>query len=218
MNTFSIVEFDYRNTKQIEAISSIHQDVLPDSFVVKMGNLFMKKFYYRTLPKLGYLKCFLAKLDDRYVGIIVTNKKPFSLIRSALPTNFFSIGWIIFLSIILDPRRLAVLVDLLRYKPDPLLKQYEDTGEFFEILTIGVVKEHRNLVLTNGQKISHVLLHHAVAYYNALKFNRITGQILKENKSALGFYAKYSAEFVQSSVREHGVILNLPIEKIVVSR
>jgi ribosomal protein S18 acetylase RimI-like enzyme len=213
MNEISIVKFDAGNQKQMDVMASIHRAVLPDSFVVLMGNTFMKKFYYNVLPRLGYLNCFLAELNNEYVGIIVTNKKPFSLIRSSIPYHFFRITWVMVLALISNPKRIKVVIDLLKYKPDPLLKTFEDTGTAFEILTIGVLEEYRSVSVGN-RKISHLLLGHIVDYYKKENYNKITGQILKSNKSALGFYSKYNASFIQSSVRDYGVILDLDINNI----
>jgi hypothetical protein len=102
----------------------------------------------------------------------------------------------------------------MKYRADPLLKIFEDSGSAFDILTIGVIEEYRNLVIKDNLKFSHLLLKHTVDYYKDKGYNRRTGQILKCNKSGLGFYAKYDADFIQSSVREFGVILDLPIDKV----
>lgn len=209
-----IVQFDPDDREQMALITRIHAAVLPDSFVVQMGDVFMKSFYYKTLPKMGYLNCFLAKYQGRYVGMIVTNIKPFSLIRSAIPSNFFRVSLVMAASLILRPARVKVLLDLMKYKPDPLLKKFEDSGTAFEILTIGVLEEYRNVVLRNKMKISHALLNHAVQFYESRNYSRITGQILKSNKSALGFYTKYNAVYIQSSVRDVGVILDLDIQNV----
>lgn len=216
MEKISIVDFNPDDADQMNVIAEIHKSVLPDSFVVMMGEMFMKKFYYKVLPKLNYLKCFLAFYDNRYVGMIVTNKKPYSLIRSAIPHHFFLIGWVMVVAVITDLRRIGVIIDLMKYKPDPLLKKFEDTGTAFEILTIGVIEKYRSITLSNNIKISHLLLKHAVDDYKSKKYDTITGQILKLNKGALGFYTKYQANFIQSSVRDYGVILELPIKNVVI--
>lgn len=215
MDQVIIIEFNPSDQEQMDVIVDIHGSVLPDSFVVLMGRIFMKKFYYKVLPQLGYLTCFLAKYENQFVGMIVTNKKPFSLIRSAIPHHFFRICWVMAVSILRSPKRIEVLFDLLKYKPDPLLKEFEETGSAFEILTIGVKDHFRSIVLSNNQKISHLLLNHAVGHYQSHGYTKITGQILKSNKSALGFYSKYNAEFIQSSVRDYGVILDLDIKNVI---
>jgi ribosomal protein S18 acetylase RimI-like enzyme len=214
VENFEIIEFDPYNKKQMNLITSIHKSVLPDSFVVMMGPVFMKNFYYLSLPQLRFLKCFLALYEGKFVGMIVTNRKPFSLIRSAIPHRFVRICWVMGISLLSNFRRIKVLADLIKYKPDPLLKKFEDSGKAFEILTIGVLEEYRNITLDDGMKISHKLLKHVVQYYKDLGYAMITGQILKSNKGALGFYRKYNANFIQSSVRDFGVIMDLAIKNI----
>lgn len=211
----SVIEFDYKDKKQLKALIEIHKAVLPESFVVKMGWHFMSKFYYSVLVRMGFLKCFLADYNNNYVGIIVTNKKPFSLIKSAIPTNLGQFILAMTLSIVSNPLRLGVLLELLRYKPDPLLREFEETGKAFEILTIGVKESHRKLVVDN-LKIAHHLLKQVVADYEKQNFERITGQIIKSNQAALGFYRKYNAEYIQSTVRSHGVIMDLKLKNVVI--
>ena len=211
---FKIVEYNQENKEQMNFICSIHAEVLPDSFVVKMGNLFMKGFYYNLLPKLGFLKCYLAQYKGRYVGIIVTNKKPFSLIRSSMSYYFFRISCIVIFSILSKPSRLKTLIEVIKYKPDPLLKKFENSGKAFEILTIGVLNKYRRIFVFENKKISHLLLKHAAKVYKKGNYNKVTGQILKSNRMALGFYETFKANFIQSSVRKHGVILDLPLSNI----
>lgn len=211
---FAIVEFDPADRVQMDLMCSIHTSVLPESFVVGMGRVFMTRFYYSILPRMGFMKCFLARYDGNYVGMIVTNRKPFSLIRSSIPKNFFRFALVMATAVVTDLRRLRVLWELWTYKPDPLLKKFEDSGTAFEILTIGVLEQYRQTVLPSGEKISHALLRHAVSDYRSRGYTTITGQIIKSNKSALGFYSKYQAKFIQSGVREQGVILDLPINNI----
>ena len=205
------VRFDPRDFQQMEVIVSIHKAVLPESFVVRMGNYFMKRFYYTVLPKMGFLNCLLLQYKGTYAGIIVTNIKPFSLIRSSIPSNFFTFCWVMCVSLLQLAQRFAVLFEVLKYKPDPILRSFEQTGTAFEILTIGVLSSFRQVILPDGRKLSHALLHEAVSYYRAKGFTHVTGQILKSNQEALKFYSKYNATFLQSSTREFGVIMDLPL-------
>ena len=213
-DTFAIVDFNPDDKEQMNLICAIHSDVLPDSFVVEMGNIFMKKFYYKCLPKIGSLKCFLAQYNGKYVGMIVTNKKPFSLIRSAIPIYFWRIGFVMSAAMLTGPKRIKTVLNLLKYKPDPLLKTMEDSKTAFEILTIGVLNDYRKIYITEKEKISHRILKHAVNDYRNNGYKKITGQILKSNRMALGFYETFNAGFVQSATNEAGVILDLNIENV----
>jgi hypothetical protein len=213
-DTFEIIEFIPEDNTQLDLICAIHSDVLPDSFVVKMGDIFMKQFYYKCLSNMGSLKCFLARYNGGYVGMIVTNRKPFSLIKSAIPTFFWRICFVMFVSILKDPRRIRTILNLLIYKPDPLLKTMEDSKIAFEILTIGVLADYRKIYITEHEKISHKILKHAVNDYKKNGYKKITGQILKSNRMALGFYETFNADFVQSTTNPDGVILDLNIENV----
>ena len=157
------VRFDPRDFQQMEVIVSIHKAVLPESFVVRMGNYFMKRFYYTVLPKMGFLNCLLLQYKGTYAGIIVTNIKPFSLIRSSIPSNFFTFCWVMCVSLLQLAQRFAVLFEVLKYKPDPILRSFEQTGTAFEILTIGVLSSFRQVLprakTMDFHELSLVLLH-----------------------------------------------------------
>lgn len=87
--------------------------------------------------------------------MIVTNKKPFSLIRSAIPIYFWRISFVMSTAMITSPKRIKTVLNLLKYKPDPLLKAMEDSKTAFEILTIGVLNDYRKVYITEKEKISH---------------------------------------------------------------
>lgn len=210
---FRIVVFDPSDKEHMKRIIEIHTSVLPESFVVGMGAIFMREFYYSALTRIGFLKSYLAAYKGEIVGMLVTNRMPFSLIRSSLKKYFITFSWAVFLSILNKPSRLGVLIETARYKPDPLLKEYEDEGKSFEILTIGVVAEHRKLVV-NDMKVAHHMLKRVVEEHKAAGFERVTGQIVESNQAALKFYGKYNATYHPSTVRDAAVIMDLPIENV----
>lgn len=210
---FNIVVFDPSDKEHMKRIIEIHTAVLPESFVVGMGPIFMRSFYYSALTRIGFLKSYLAIYKGEIVGMLVTNRMPFSLIRSSLKKYFLTFSWAVFLSILTKPTRLSTLIETARYKPDPLLKQYEDEGKSFEILTIGVVAEHRKLVV-NDMKVAHHMLKRVVEEHKAAGFERVTGQIVESNQAALKFYGKYNATYHPSTVRDAAVIMDLPIENV----
>ena len=214
MDNFEIIDYDPDNPKHIESIGTIHGIVLPESNVPGLGKLFMNKFYYKTLPELGLLKCFFACSDSKIVGLIVTNKAPFSLIKQGMKKNTLKLMLIVGLSVLLNPLRLKFLFSQLRYKPDPLLKNYEDSGIAFEILTIGVLKHCRNIRFGDNKKISHRMVDHAITCYKKEGYKYITGQILKTNVAALKLYRAYEADYIDSSVRNTGVIMEIDLDKI----
>jgi hypothetical protein len=214
MESYEVIEFDSKNSNHLSSIIRIHSEVLPDSFVVKMGDDFMTEFYYKVLVESGNLVNFLFKLNGEIVGIIVTNKKPYSLIKSSSKGYYHKLLYILIKCIIRKPKRIFTLIEVLLYKPDPLLKKYEETGLAFEILTIGVIESCRSLKI-NGIKISHMLLQSACKYHYDRKANKITGQILKSNIAAQKFYANYQANYLQSSTSGHRVIMDLPLTNVV---
>jgi hypothetical protein len=213
MDAYTIEQFDYTNPEHVDAIIKIHTEVLPDSFIVKMGGVFMREFYYKILLQKGNLVNFLFRLNGEVVGIIVTNKKPYSLIRSSSKGLYHKLIYILMKCMVANPKRIMTLIEVLLYKPDPLLKKFEETGLAFEILTIGVTEKFRSIKI-EGVKISHWLLYTVCKYYDDLKAERITGQILKSNIAAQKFYANYQANYIQSTVSESRVIMDLPVSNV----
>lgn len=214
MNHFEIIDFDHNSPEHHATIGALHRIFLPESNVPGLGNLFMNKFYYKILPERGLLKCFFAKYDNKIVGIIVTNKAPYSLISQGMKGNMIKLAFIIGMSVLLKPSRIKFLLSQLKYKADPLLKHYEDTGKAFEILTIGVLPEYRSVKFDGNKKIAHKMVDHAIAYYKTKGYKYITGQILKTNIAPLKFYQAYQAKYIDSSIRDTGVIMEVDLEKI----
>ncbi len=217
MNNFEIIDFDYNNPEQLESISNVHGIVLPESNVTGLGQLFMKRFYYKTLPKLGLLKCFLARYNNKTVGIIVCTKAPYSFIKQGMKGNVLKLLFITGLSLLLKPSRLRALLHQLKYKPDPLLKQQEDAGLTIEILTLGVLKEFRTILMEENEKSTHIafsMVDHVINYYKKSGYKFMTGQILKTNTSALTFYRAYKATYTDSTVQDTGVLMKIDLDKI----
>lgn len=214
MDNFEIIDFDHNNPEHLKTIGMLHGIFLPESNVPGLGRLFMNKFYYKILPETGLLKCFFAKYDNKVVGIIVTNKAPHSLISKGMKGNMLKLAFIVGTSILLRPTRIKFLLSQFKYKVDPLLKKYEDTGKAFEILTIGVLPEYRSVKFENNKKIAHKMVDHAISHYKKNGYKYITGQILKTNIAPLKFYQAYQAKYIDSSVRDTGVIMEVDLEKI----
>lgn len=51
----NVVSLDYKNKEHICAVTKLHTELLPESVVSQLGNLFMKKFYYTRLTKDGLI-------------------------------------------------------------------------------------------------------------------------------------------------------------------
>lgn len=214
MNDFEIIDFDPGSPEHLETMGTLHGIFLPESNVPGLGKLFMNQFYYRVLPEKGLLRCFFAKYNNKIVGIIVTNRAPYSLISRGMKGNTVKLAFIIGLSVLFKPSRIKFLISQLSYKPDPLLKQYEDSGKAFEILTIGVLPEYRSIKLEGNKKIAHKMVEHAIAYYKKQGYKYITGQILKTNIAPLKFYQAYQAKYMDSSNSDARVIMEIDLEKI----
>jgi ribosomal protein S18 acetylase RimI-like enzyme len=207
MGNFEIIEVDYNNPKQLEAIGKLHGEVLPESNVPGLGPLFTKYFYYSVLPKRDLINCFLAMYDGKAVGMIVGTKKPASLISLGMKGNMIKIAFILGLSILSKPSRLKSLINQLKHKEDPLQKEYEDRGDAYEIVTIGVLEEFRQMRFEDGKKIANRLAEHAYDYYRKLGYKYMIGQILKSNMAPIKFWAKYNGKFIDSTVRDIGGIV-----------
>jgi hypothetical protein len=213
MTTYTIERFDYTNKEHVDNIIKIHINVLPESFIVKLGYPFMKEFYYKVLVQSGNIVNFLFRLNGEIVGIIVTNKKPYSLIKSSCKGQYHKLVYLFIKCILTKPKSIITLIEVLLYRPDPLLKQFEETGLAFEILTIGVTESVRNIKVDNV-KISHLLLYTVCKYYDNLKAEKITGQILKSNIAVQKFYANYQANYIQSTTSKSRVIMDLSVSNV----
>ena len=215
MERLEVVEFDYRNKEDLKSISELHGKVLPGSNVPGLGKLFMEHFYYTTLCEKGLLKCYLAKYDDKIVGLLATTKWPYSFIKKGIKGQYLKVMFILGLSVLLKPSRLKAIISQMKYKADPILKEYEESGTSFELLTIGVLDEFRSLVLPENKKIANKMADAAFKYYKEQGFKYATGQIVKENTAPLKFWGRnYKGKFHDSSVKSTSCILVIDLNEI----
>lgn len=214
MNDFNIIEFNYKDPKQLKAIGELHGVVLPGSNVPGLGQLFARYFYYSVLPERDLINCFLAVYKGEIVGLLVGTKKPSTLISRGMKGNLMKIALILGVSVLIKPSRLKSLIEQLKYKVDPLQKEFEEKGTYCEFLTIGVLEAYRSFHFDNGKKIANKLAEYAFDYYKKQGFTHMTGQIIKTNIAPIKFWSKYNGVFFDSTVRDTGKLVVLDLYNV----
>lgn len=112
-NNNSIIYLKWNDKKHIETVSNLHMKLLPESVLSKLGYLFLSKFYYIKLTKNNLIDVYLYKQSEEYVGFISCTNKPLYFIEEVIRKEFFLLIWFVWLSIILKPQSLVILIKIL---------------------------------------------------------------------------------------------------------
>ena len=128
-----IVPVDYRNFLQLQALSALHKSLLPDGFVTKLGEEFLRKYYYYTLLKARKMKSILYYAEGSYVGFISYTTEPFSMYVKKRYLFYLLIK-----ALLKKPALIALMLEVLflrrKKKPEP---------KWGETLSMGVLPAYR---------------------------------------------------------------------------
>jgi len=123
-------------------LAGLHGELLAHSPVALLGHEFLQRYYYRTLPRLGLIFGQVAFVNHRPAGFIVATHDSAGFMRAAIRRHFLRIGWVLSVSVLRDPRRIAAIwegLQIMRGLPAPEPGQAQG-----EILSMGVLPEFRS--------------------------------------------------------------------------
>jgi ribosomal protein S18 acetylase RimI-like enzyme len=191
MSYHVVLKLDYNNSDHIDAITKLHNELLPESYVSRLGIFFMKKFYYYNLIRDNLIDGYLYKYDNKYVGFIVCTVHPFNLIKLGLKRSPCKLMSVIALSIIFNPLRLFTILKMLKTSiPGDLISEIgTDSGQF---MSFGVLQDYRKLRNDKGKPIPQVLMDKVFEYFNEKNKGTFFLLVLKTNTKAIEFYKKYN--------------------------
>lgn len=191
MNNSQIIKIEATNKHLTEIISKLHSRLLPESSLSRLGQFFLKNYYYKVLVKNGLIDAYLYKTRNCYVGFVVCTDFPFNFMKKGMQRNLLYLFLIIFISLCQNPFRVKILIDILGDKFPALLKNKigVESGQF---LSFGVLEEYRVVVDNeSGQTIPHTLMKKVFEHFKERKKKYFFLLVLKSNINAIKFYKKY---------------------------
>jgi len=210
-------KYDYQNKEHVKAICELHRELLPDSLIHKLGDLFMSKFYYNKLPKDKLIDVFLYKWNGKYISFTSSTNKPFTFLETAKKKYFFLILFILFISIIRKPSRIKIVPlpgrfghtdDILLEKNLKKLKE-EYGDKMGEFISFGVLKEYREKIDPQSQlQIPQIVVRDIFAHFREQKKTCFLGIVLKKNVNSLKFFEKFGIGYLfeESEMKESVII------------
>ncbi len=195
-----IISLDPQNMEQVKAVSRLHDELLNESPIAQLGELFMEKVYYSSLIKNRLFFCDLYFNNDKYIGFISYTNDPANFMQIGLKKNFIIISFIMLQSIIKKPALTKtvynVCQDMLKRKT---ISHHRNEIVEGEILSFGVTKEGVNIKdIKTGKRAPHLLFERAIEYFRIEGIKKCKLTVLKDNKAALLFYLSYGGRIIDN--------------------
>jgi hypothetical protein len=182
----------------------LHGELLSDSPIAKLGEPFMKRFYYSSLVKARLFFCDLFYYRHTCVGFVSYTNDPLNFLSKGLKYNFMRLCFIILQTIINKPSLvktvLSVLQDMLKRKT---ISSHQNEIVWGEILSFGLTKEGVNIIdKKTRKKAPQLLFERAIEYFRKECIKKFRLAVLKDNKEALLFYLSYGGKIIDNQYGE----------------
>lgn len=168
--------------------ASLHRELLPTSSVVRLGDGFMRRFYYDALIADGLVLCDVAYHRDVPAGFIAWTGAPASFMSQGRRRHPLLLPWVLAGALVTDPRRvvtLAQVAGLTRRRAATARPAREG-----ELLSFGVLPAYRGMSFRRetGRVIAVELFDRARAWFEAAGFTAMRAVVETDNREALLFY------------------------------
>jgi ribosomal protein S18 acetylase RimI-like enzyme len=180
-------------------LAQLHAALLPGSPIALLGGRFMKKFYYRILPREGVIFGAVAYVDECPAGFIVATDDPAGFMRSGLRRSWPYLIWVLGGSVLLTPKSVMAILEAAKVMHSrPRARGRQNEGE---ILSFGVAPEYREarFIRQTGLRLSHDLLVIALDLLRAKKIRLIRATVSADNTPAKLFYSGLGWSFEATS-------------------
>lgn len=174
--------------REIRDVSAMHGELLPESPVVKLGQRFMRSFYYRTLPKDGLITGVAGYIDDAPAGFIAYTRAPSTFMHTAARRHFFRLGFSLGMAVLSNPMRLKSLNEARSISSE--LDESNRSTEVAELLSLGVLAPFRSrkFIKETGVQLSVALVEAALSDLRAQGAGRVRSVVDQVNLEARMFY------------------------------
>ena len=187
-----IIPLDPKNKEHLNAAARLHAALLPDSPIPRLGNFFMKKFYYNKLVGGGLIHCELYRRDEDYVALSAYTEYPYTFMAIGKKRYLFHLISVLAVSLLSAPARIRIVWDVLRQ--GALRDRLRDDGISGEYLSLAVAPESAGFRdPVTGLRISNLMFERVIDHFKGKHFKEILLMIKKTNKKSQLFYHTYNA-------------------------
>lgn len=211
----SIELLDPRNACDVTTVADLHGTYLGDSPVVKLGERFLRQFYYVRLIEDELVRCRVCQSERGIVGFAAYTAQPFDFMSVGLRNHFLTLTGLMLLSLAKRPAMMGDILFVLR-----LLRQLRNeshdapepgTGE---LLSLVVLPEFQDAVLPGGtSRLPLRLIEAAMSDLRRAGLRQIQFTVQPSNRAANILYSAMGCSFkkverASGAVHRYGCSLN----------
>lgn len=206
--------------EHIEDVSLVHETILPQSFLARLGPKFLREFYYPGLLA-SPLGCgFVCIVEGQLAGFTVGTVADRTFFKSLVASDWVTLARVTTLSLLGDHRRLAAILRGVRFILAP--PSHYDDGTEAVIVTTAIRPEFRSLefVRATGMRVAHDLTAAITRFFHQQGASRVKTHIETYNLLAHAFYTSFGfspdRELLLYGMPHHRYLLELSSQNRVV--
>lgn len=183
------------NPRQVQEVSRLHEKLLPESPVVRLGLTFLESFYYKKLVAERLVWCDLYYHDGVAAGFIAYTDQPKDFMSCGLRHHWPWLAIVLAGSVARNPARSKTILQVLAMMRSR--KQELPGGARGEILSFGVLPDFRGVefIRRTGRRISRELFESAKEFFRQRNIQSFRMLVRANNREALLFYHALGCSF-----------------------
>jgi hypothetical protein len=194
----SMESLDPRNDADVAAVAGLHTQYLETSLVVRLGDRFLRRFYYRVLVKDDLIHCTICRVDNRIVGFHVCTKYPNDVIARGVRKHFVRLAWLMLVSVVQRPRLLREIWQAFLAMRSSREDEPHDPGTVGEGMSLVTEKEYRDYVVPEtGRRVPEQLFECMKQYFSDAGYSRIVMYIEPSNIASNRFHIAMGCRLIK---------------------
>jgi ribosomal protein S18 acetylase RimI-like enzyme len=201
-----IKPLDPQDRSDVADAARLYAALLPNTALTKLGEDFMKGFYFGALVEDGIIRCDLYYYQGRPAGFIAYTEQGWGFVSVSVRRHWFRLGMLLGWSVLRNPARLKTIGEvllLMRKRGDEPPPPYRA-----EFLVFGVLPEFRSreFIQQTGRRISAELFENAKQCFARLGLPGFRLMVEADNREAVLFYHRMGCKLEKLSFGEGKVL------------
>lgn len=190
-----------RSTADVNAVADLHLQFLGDSPIVKLGERFLRRFFYVKLVQDGLVGVTICRYEGRIIGFISYTPDPFAFMRRGVRRHFAYLCWLMTVSLIAQPslfKEIRVALRMMRERGSEARQAQTGLGEVISLVSVPEFQKH---VPEGGKsRLTVRLFEEMLAYFRSLAYDRIHLMVLPHNRASNILCSSMGCQFEKATV------------------